>query len=452
MNFAVHAINFNKKDSPICVGKANTVSSKKLCRRYGGEMEIIMKMKRKLLCLALAALTLFSSLTLISCGNDPEPAAGTVTRMTVDINPSVEFMIDDQNKVVSVTALNDDGSIIIVGEAFVGKMPEEAVELMVSVATETGYLVKGNVSADENAIKISVSGDDKYAERLLENVQKKASDTLKKLDIEGKVEKAEALTSEALRELALATSLYTEAELAEMSDEQLCKVIAAGRVETALLLTEDMKAAYYAAKDYEISFAESEEVAKIIEGMGGLYTLTHTAYKTALDVYSAAIKELDDLRYSLLVSPESEYQKSLVKLREAKVELLKQKSYTASLDINGNEYLTATVTLQRSEEAYERALAAYEALGQQANAAVDALLAKLRQAETQLKALEDTLFDDNVEAKLTEKANEIEAAVNNAKNDYFDKFESAHKADIEAVQNALTQKKQELKASIEAEG
>ena len=33
----------------------------------------------------------------------------------------------------------------------------------------------------------------------------------------------------------------------------------------------------------------------------------------------------------------------------AKVELLKQKNYTASLDINGEEYASATVTLQLSE-------------------------------------------------------------------------------------------------------
>ena len=62
-----------------------------------------------------------------------------MTRVTVDINPSVEFIVDDQNKVVSVTALNDDGSILIAGEAFVGKTPEEAVEMMVSLATETGW-------------------------------------------------------------------------------------------------------------------------------------------------------------------------------------------------------------------------------------------------------------------------------------------------------------------------
>ena len=85
--------------------------------------------------------------------------------MTVDINPSVEFMIDDQNKIVSVTALNDDGSILIVGEAFVGKTPEEAVEMMVTLASDTGYLVQGNAEAAENTVKIlSALSDDSRAQ------------------------------------------------------------------------------------------------------------------------------------------------------------------------------------------------------------------------------------------------------------------------------------------------
>ena len=50
---------------------------------------------------------------LCACGGKVLPEEGTLTRMTVDVNPSVEFMVDDQNKVVSVTALNDDGSILI---------------------------------------------------------------------------------------------------------------------------------------------------------------------------------------------------------------------------------------------------------------------------------------------------------------------------------------------------
>ena len=74
-------------------------------------------MKKRIFSLALVILMVVSMLAFTSC-NKAKPEEGTVTRMTVDINPSVEFMVDDQNKVVSVTALNDDGSILIAGEAF----------------------------------------------------------------------------------------------------------------------------------------------------------------------------------------------------------------------------------------------------------------------------------------------------------------------------------------------
>jgi hypothetical protein len=370
--------------------------------------------------------------------------------MTVDINPSVEFMIDDQNKIVSVTALNDDGSILIVGEAFVGKTPEEAVELMVTLASDTGYLVPDNAEASENTVKISVSGDSKYAEQLKKSISDKASDTLKALDINGTVERVEALKVDALRQMALSTSLYTEEEIAAMDEKQLYKVISAGRVETALLLTEEMRSAYYSAKEYKISFAEREETARIIKGLGGIYNLTHSAYKTALDIYSKAIIELDNFRYNMLVSPESEYQKSLTKLREAKVELLKQRNYTASLDVNGEEYASATVSLQLTEEKYDKMLAAYEKIGTDLNTMLEALITKLRQAETKLTELEDTLFDDNIEAKLQEKATEIEANLNAVKDGFFAEFESAHAKDIAALEQALLAKKQQLKSEIES--
>jgi hypothetical protein len=211
-----------------------------------------------------------------------------------------------------------------------------------------------------------------------------------------------------------------------------------------------MRSAYYSAKEYKISFAEREETAKIIKELGGLYNLTHAAYKTALDVYSAAITELDDFRYEMLVSPESEYQKSLTKLREAKVEFLKQKNYTASLDINGEEYASATVTLQMTEENYDKMLAAYEKIGADLNASLEALIAKLREAETKLTELEDTLFDENIEAKLQEKATDIEASLNAAKDGFFAEFESAHAEDIATIERSLLDKKQQLKSEIEA--
>ena len=407
-------------------------------------------MKKSLVCIFALFLIAIFAISFTSCSASG-PEEGSVTRMTVDINPGVEFMIDDQNKVVSVTALNDDGSILIVGEAFVGKTPEEAVEMMVTLASDTGYLVQGNVEAGENTVKISVSGDSKYADTLKSEVTKKVNDTLQALDISGRVEEVEALKIEALREMALSTSLYTEEEIAAMNEGQLNKVISESRIETALLLTEEMRDAYYSAKEYTISFAQREETARIIKELGGLYTLTHTAYKAALDVYSTAITKLDEFRYEMLVSPDSEYQKSLTKLREAKVELLKQKNYTASLNINGEEYASAIVSLQLSEENYNKLLTAYEKLGNDLNASLEALIENLKQAETKLIELEDTLFDQNIEEKLAEKATEIEATLNAAKDGFFTEFENAHAEDIAAIEQSLLAKKQQLKAEIQAE-
>ncbi len=408
-------------------------------------------MKKRVLSALLALLLLSLSMSLFSCA-DPRPEEGTVTRMTVDINPSVEFIVDDENKIASVTALNDDGSVLIVGETFVGKTPEEAVELMVTLAADTGYLVKGNVEAGENTVKISVSGNSKYAEKLMENVESKADAVMKKLHISGAVEKVEALAEQALRELALSTSLYTEEEINAMDEDQLYRVIAEGRVETALLLTREMREAYHSAKEYEISFARSEETAKVIESMGGLYTITHTAYKTALDLYSTAITELDAFRYDMLVSPESQYQKSLTALREAKTELLRQRTYIASLELNGTEYASASATLQIKEEDYNRALAAYEALGAELDASLSSLITTLKQAEASLRELENTLFDANIKETLQEKAVEIEEKLNTEKDAFFAKFEEEHAADLEAVEAALLAKKQQLKNDIAAGG
>ena len=407
-------------------------------------------MKKRLISIFLLCTLLLTAISFTSCSN-AKPEEGSVTRMTVDINPSVEFMIDDQNKIVSVTALNDDGSILIVGEAFVGKTPEEAIEMMVTLASDTGYLVQGNAEASENTVKISVSGDSRYAEQLKKDITEKANDTLKALDINGTVEKVEALKIDALRQMALSTSLYTEEEIRTMDEGQLYKVISAGRIETALLMTEEMRSAYYSAKEYKISFAQREETARIIKELGGVYNLTHTAYKTALDVYGTAITELDNFRYEMLVSAESEYQKSLTELREAKIELLKQKNYTASLNVNGEEYASATATLQLSEENYNKMLAAYEKIGTDLNAALEALITKLRQAESKLTELEDTLFDENIEAKLQENAAEIEASLNAAKDGFFAEFESAHAEDIAAIEQALLAKKQQLRSEMKAE-
>jgi hypothetical protein len=80
-----------------------------------------------------AALLGFSAFSLTSCGNGGGGADAT-TVMNVSLNPEVEFVLDANNKVVSVNALNEDGNLVISASAFEnieGKTAEEAAKLVI---------------------------------------------------------------------------------------------------------------------------------------------------------------------------------------------------------------------------------------------------------------------------------------------------------------------------------
>lgn len=411
-------------------------------------------MKIKCLSLALCLCLLIGmALPLASCKkSEPTPPEGTYTRMTVDINPSVEFMVDDQNKVVSVTALNDDGSILIAGEAFVGKTPEEATRMVVSLATDAGYLVKGEIhveNTDESQkIEISVSGNSDYAKELAKNVKSDVEKYLKDNKITATVESVKAKTLDEMRKVVIEDGLFTEDEVKDMTEEQLYKALAAGRIETAQLLTAEMREAYYRAKDYKISFVEKQATADIISGMEEANKAVMTLYSTALDTYSKSIEALDELRYSLLVDPESAYQKALASLRDAKEDLLKEKKLIFSVKDGDKTYVEISASFKLSEETYNKALKAVEDAGAAANKAMETAIAALREVEAQLKALEEKLREnEDISAKLTAEAQNLEDTLNKAKDNFFAEFEAAHKSDIEKAEADLEAKKQELIAA-----
>lgn len=411
-------------------------------------------MKIKCLSLALCLCLLIGmALPLASCKkSEPTPPEGTYTRMTVDINPSVEFMVDDQNKVVSVTALNDDGSILIAGEAFVGKTPEEATRMVVSLATDAGYLVKGEIhveNTDESQkVEISVSGNSDYAKELAKNVKSDVEKYLKDNKITATVESVKAKTLDEMRKVVIEDGLFTEDEVKDMTEEQLYKALAAGRIETAQLLTAEMREAYYRAKDYKISFVEKQATADIISGMEEANKAVMTLYSTALDTYSKSIEALDKLRYSLLVDPESAYQKALASLRDAKEDLLKEKKLVFSVKDGDKTYVEISASFKLSEETYNKALKAVEDAGAAANKAMETAIAALREIEAQLKALEEKLREnEDISAKLTAEAQNLEDTLNKAKDNFFAEFEAAHKSDIEKAEADLEAKKQELIAA-----
>lgn len=400
------------------------------------------KVFKSILCLIMVVMCAF---VLVGCNEEQEK--GELSRVTVDVNPSIELMVDEDKKVISCSALNDDGSIIIAGEAIVGKDVDEATQLIINLCTETGYIVKGEASVSKNEVTISVSGDSEYAKKLASEVKKSAQEALDKSGITAVVSEGKALAIAELKLLVLNNSTFTEEEVEAMTEEQLLQALKVSRLETAELVSEEMKKLYYEAKEYEIAFAEKQATADVIKGLGSAYTLVVTGYEQALQLYKTAIQKVEDTKYNTLISSDSAYQKALVELRAAKVKFVEQRSFVASLEV-GDVKINAELKLKDLEEQYNKLEAAFVKLGEELVKSFDTVIEGMKSAEEKFEAIEETLKQFNLEATLTEKATEIEAAMNKAKDEFFTKFEDAHKEDIQKMEAELKAQKEALKDSI----
>ncbi len=95
-------------------------------------------------------------LGIAACTDAVETEAAGVY-VSVDINPSIEFILDEDDNVVSYSLTNEDAEIICSEVDFVGMNIDDAVELFVELATEAGFI---DVDGEDNAVLITVLGDD----------------------------------------------------------------------------------------------------------------------------------------------------------------------------------------------------------------------------------------------------------------------------------------------------
>lgn len=396
-------------------------------------------MKKHMKVLALMLAMLLCAPLLFSCGETKND--DNVSRMTIDINPSVEFIVDSENKVVTATALNDDGAVILAGETFVGMTSEEAAALVVSIATDQGYLVKGSVEVGKNEIKISVTGDEAVAKDLYNKVSAKIEKFVKSRDLEAVVVKAEALGHEALAQMAAHVTAGLEYEDAlEMSDEELLRLIKLSRIETAELVSAEMRERYYQFRDYKLCLAESEAVLEIIGTADEKYKQFVDDYRKAIEALENALDALTKAQNEYLFSEDSNYQKTLKAVLEAKAEYQEKRAEAESL-ADGTEKAAMLLMVRHMEESLkltEKALETYYAV---ANAAIESAKSLLNTAISAMKEKEKE-FPEEIKSTLTAKAAEIDTKVNESKATFCDEFEKAHKDDIEAYDKMIADLKE----------
>ena len=156
-------------------------------------------------CLVVAIV--IAAVVIINNNKGPE---ATTSYVSIDINPSVELVLDKDNKVVSYRAANDDAQVLFVGaekegKAIVGADVSTATQNLVSIAIECGYL-----SEENNAVNVTAttSVDAKLGE-IVENAVKTAAGTLQVAVGEG-VDIVLTHELEVLKEQKKSSDLYDE--------------------------------------------------------------------------------------------------------------------------------------------------------------------------------------------------------------------------------------------------
>ena len=368
--------------------------------------------------------------------------------VSVDVNPSIDLVIDKHNKVVSVSGTNEEGKLIVAEEDIVGNDIEKAVEIIINTESETGYLIKGNVQTGENTVTITVSADTKaIKEALEETVTNTVNQVCNQLNIVAAtvVNETQKYTRDALEEKALLCDpTLTEEDVEKMSYNQLLSVINLHYLETAEIYSQELEKLYLDAKNNEISFAESEFVQEAIDKTNIIYQFLLEQYDGLCDTLRTKCNELETLRYDTLVSEDSDYQKKLKEVNDAKAEVIALKNELSASETPDKQL---EILLETKEALLSLLNGALEGLGNTANASIDLLKNTVNAALEALLNLRES-FPSEIKTTLQEKAKEAEIFINKKKDAFFGKFEEKYKDDITRIKEDVLARKQALKDAI----
>ena len=112
-------------------------------------------------------------LSACSCNKDEDKEQGYVS---LDINPAVDLVIDEDGKVLKIYGANEDAQVLLYGESgIVGESVETAIAKITSLAKELGYLSENN-----DTIGVLYSNVD---QKLLSNINSTITSTAKNLGL-----------------------------------------------------------------------------------------------------------------------------------------------------------------------------------------------------------------------------------------------------------------------------
>ncbi len=131
------------------------------------------------------SLVVIMAIPMVGCGNPEDQTAKATSYVSLDINPSIELTLDQNDKVISVCGTNEDGKVLLYGETeIVGADVEKAIEIITDLAVQMGYISEENKVVDTSVS----SANEEKAQAILSKVNAKVVASADKVGIQVKTE------------------------------------------------------------------------------------------------------------------------------------------------------------------------------------------------------------------------------------------------------------------------
>ena len=419
------------------------------------DQERVFNMKNRklcaILCCSAAAVVLVGGVGLgVGLGLSQNKEGTPTSLVKMSVNPELSMVLDENNVVLSISGDNEEGKMLLVDEKVVGKEVGEAIEYIINIENETGYLVSGEFVSEPNKITIQISVNDENIKNSLNEVIKKAIETTcDKLHIQETVEWAEDITHQNLVELAMkADPTLTSEEASKLTNEQLLDIIKLYQIETAEIYSVELEELYNQIKDYELQFTETEFVNETIKSLGEIYEIFTSPLQSSINVLQGRIDDVNEIRYNTFVAPNSDYQKQIDEVKAKKEEVITVRNEIANTEEDAIRDKKIAI-LDTKIAAYQACLDALEKIKKSCLASIDLYIQSLQSAIDSINSIIASLpSQDEVEATLKEKTVELEKKLNEAKTNFFTKFENEYGEDIANAKQKALEYKESLKEKV----
>lgn len=195
-------------------------------------------------------LSIFTVLTMVvvmvACSST---VSASDTYVTIDINPSIELIINKNEEVIHANALNEDGEVLLSAIDLIGLSVDDAMDLIIETAIELGYI---DIDSEETLVSVSTPSENDQGQMIKNRVKEAINNAFLNRGLMGKA-----------RQKAFSEAFVLEAESYGVTPAFLSLAYSVTYVDDTLLLDDALLLSTEALTDILTeAYEEAKEVAQ----------------------------------------------------------------------------------------------------------------------------------------------------------------------------------------------